>query len=110
MMQIIKDPNETLDWWLCYADSTQDNRLGDDTISSIDSIAVDPSGEIVVTNSGINTLAVVDDAGTTHPPGTVIAVWLSGGIAGSAYEATVTLTTVGGRTYDDALLIRCLND
>lgn len=110
MKQIIKDPNETLDWWLCYADAYGSNRLGEDTIDSIDSIVIDPGGEITVLQSGINSTTVVDDAGQSQRPGTAVSVWLEGGNAGTSYEMTVTFTTAGGRTYDDTILIRCLND
>jgi len=110
MRQIVKDPSEILDWWLCYATPTIDNRLGDDTISGVASITLDPPGEIVVVDSGINATQIIDDHGVAHPPRSAIAVWLSGGVAGACYEMTVTFVTEGGRTYDDTILIRCLND
>lgn len=110
MQQIIKDPDETLDWWLCYADPQGDNRLGDDVLASIASIAFDPAGQVSATLSSINPVPVRDDQGVTHATGTVVVLWLSGGVAGTNYEMTVTITTAGGRTYDDTILIRCLND
>lgn len=110
MQQIIKDPNETLDWWLCYGDPQSDNRLGDDTIVSVSPIAFDPSGGITASQVGVNSTPVTDDAGIQHRANTVVALWLSGGAAGTNYEMTVTFTTAGGRTYDDTILIRCLND
>lgn len=110
MKQIIKDPNETLDWWLCYADASGSNRLGEDTIQSISSVAIDPADEITATLSGINDAPLTDDNGTVHATSTVIAIWLTGGVAGRNYEMTVTFVTAGGRTYDDTILIRCIND
>ena len=108
--QVIKDPDEVVDWWLCLADPASDNRLGTDTIDEIVSVAVDAADELLVLQSGINSAPIIDDIGETQPTGTVIALWLGSGVAGSTYELTVTYTTAGGRTYDDVLLIRCLND
>lgn len=110
MIQIIKDPDELLDWWLCYGDPTTENRLGADQVASIISVVFDPPSEITLTASGINAAPITDDTGVVHPTGSAIALWLSGGVAGRNYEMTVTFSTVGGRTYDDTILIRCLND
>lgn len=110
MYQVTKDPDEIVDWWLCYADPTMSNRLGADRIGSIVSVTVDPPGEVAASSYGINTTTITDDNGSTQPAQSVIALWLTGGVAGVSYEVTIKFTTIGGRTYDDIILLRCLND
>ena len=59
---------------------------------------------------GANCLAVTADAGITIDfytlAGGVVKVWLSGGISGTTYKISATLTTTGGRTKQDEIKVK----
>ncbi len=42
--------------------------------------------------------------------GSIVKVWLSGGVDGNTYKVTVRLTTVGGRTYEVEIRVKVKED
>lgn len=105
MLELLKDPDEVLDWWLDYTP-----RLSNDIIVSIDSITIDPTGELSIVKSEINDSDILDDQGFTIRTAHLIAIWFSGGVNGRAYNVRVVFTTDEGRTYDDDITVICAND
>lgn len=84
-----KDPADDLDYGI---DWTYELALVDDTIAS----------SAWTVTSGIT-------KGTDTHTTTGTTVWVSGGTAGQTYEATNTVTTAGGRTYERSLRIPVIN-
>lgn len=78
------EPASALDYYLDVSAVLLDPT---DTLQMV-SIAVAPSGagQLSVTTVGVT--------------GSVISLWLSGGVAGRAYVIAVTATTAGGRTFE----------
>lgn len=86
-----KDPDEVLDYQLDWADP-DDPRLevGETLLTSVWSV---PTGDVVVDSSDY----VATGLST---------VWLSGGTAGSKCVLLNRVTTSGGRTYDQSVVLR----
>jgi len=80
-----KDPDETADYEFEWAAD-----IGTDTISNV----------TIVADTGIT----VDSNSNTD---NVVTVWLSGGTARSTYRVVCRITTVGGRTLDQSMCMRC---
>jgi hypothetical protein len=78
-----KDPDEVKDYHINWA-----THLGTDTI--VTSTWIVPAG-----------ITKVRDSSTT----TTATIWLSGGTAGQQYHLVNHITTVGGRTEEDSLIM-----
>ncbi|SON55546.1 hypothetical protein HDIA_2005 [Hartmannibacter diazotrophicus] len=78
-----KDPDETLDYRIDWSD-----RLAGDTIAT--SVWVVPPG--LTEGPNLN-----DETTTT--------IWLAGGVEGATHSLTNRITTAGGRTMDQSVLL-----
>lgn len=83
----IKDPSDVLDYDITYEDWITD----DDTITTVVT-SVSPAGELAV-----------DSAQVATPD---VKIWVSGGVAGSTYEITVTASTTAGRVKEETFKLR----
>lgn len=95
MADLYKHPDSRvdygLDWrdWLAY--DPADPAAVPDVIEDAQ-VAVTPAGELAV--DGPATIL-----------GGIVAVWLTGGVAGSTYELACTITTAKGRTDTDTVVV-----
>ncbi len=87
--EAVKDPDEIKDYSLNWA-----------ALLAVDSDTIVTSDWAVVTGSGL-TIDSTSDSDTTTT------VWLSGGTIGVTYELRNRVTTLGGRTYDQTVKLRC---
>lgn len=87
-----KDPNEVLDYQLDWADPTNGPRLqtGETLLTSVWTVS---QGDVVINSS-------------TFTPGGMSTVWLSGGTDNTKCELLNRVTTSGGRTYDETVVLR----
>jgi len=100
-----KDPNAVLDYTIDLAaytngSSTDPNNeyldtANSETISSIVSVTVSPTGELTVDSSAL------------AASNTQIVVWLSSGVAGKIYDVTARFTTSASRTDDRTFQVLC---
>lgn len=86
MLIFTKDPEAIVDYEVDWS-----TWLGSDTLASSTWMA--PSGITVTSSTGFTT--------------TKATIWLSGGTNGSDYVLTNTITTAGGRTEDETVVILC---
>lgn len=86
-----KDPTEVLDYTVSFANELAGRLVGgaDDTILT----------HLVVPDSGITLDSSSHDDSSVE-------FWVSGGTAGVGYEFEVTITTLGGRTYNRSVKIK----
>lgn len=84
-----KDPDEVVDYGVNWADPTSDALAGDTILTST---WVVPPG------------ITKDSAGNTA---TTTTIWLSGGTVGENYEFVNRVVTVGARTFDQTVKLRC---
>lgn len=101
MIRISKDADEFLDYAFV--------RLSPDPIVSV-SYTVVNDADIDVTSCTINTATVVDNNGTKYAPGTVVVMWVDGGIVGKSSTIILTYTTLGGRTKDDHIVFTIIGE
>ena len=80
-----KDADEVLDYKIDFAD-----LLAGDTISTVTWV-IAPSGLTKQSQSNTTTTATI---------------WLTGGADGTSYTVTCTITTAGGRTFEQAVKIK----
>ena len=95
-----QDAGAYLDYWLCFVD-----LVGADLI--IDFVISNPSG-ITVSLAAVNDAVLVDDDLRSHPAGTVIKFWLSGGVVGESYNVNARYTTAIGRIDERSITIYCV--
>jgi hypothetical protein len=71
-----------------------------ETIATVDSVAVDPgtTPPLGVTGAAPNAAPFVDDDGKTVEIGHAVQASVTGGLAGTNYRLTVTVTLSGGAT------------
>jgi len=94
------DPSDLSDYWLLWGD-----KLGTDQINSL---TVDATDGLTVSGAEVLIGSVVDDQGNAHLSSSVVSLWLSGGVAGVAYQVTVTIETVGGRRWQRSFNVLCI--
>lgn len=80
-----KDADEVLDYQINWS-----GLLNADTISTV-AWVISPSGLTKQSQSNTNTTATI---------------WLTGGVDGTTYTVTCTITTAGGRTFEQAVKIK----
>lgn len=85
-----KQPSEVLDYDF---DFSQRLPTGD-TISSVLSVTLDQ-----------NTITLGSGATGVTNTGTVVKVWLLGGLSGTRYKVTCRVLTVGGRTMESDMFV-----
>lgn len=83
-----KDPEETLDYELDWSD-----RLAEGDTIATSAWEITAGGDALVIDSDSNT-----DTTTT--------VWLSAGTLNKNYELTNTITTPGGRTHEQTVILK----
>ncbi|RMG71917.1 MAG: hypothetical protein D6711_14155 [Chloroflexi bacterium] len=84
----LKDPDEVLDYQFSY----QNELLSGSPVDSISTSAFSVT-------SGLTVDSDTNDA-------TTATVWLSGGTAGTNYQVTNTIVTIGGRTIEKSIYIK----
>lgn len=103
----LKDPDAVKDY---VFDFGREMTRTSDTISTIVSVAVSPSGLTIGAGSPPPPVVV---AGTDKNGASVasagVRFWVSGGTLGTEYAVTCRITTVGGRTLDYTGYIRCVS-
>lgn len=82
-----KQPVEVLDYDIDYSEWL----TAGDNVQSIAAPLVEPAG------------LVVDSTFVNDP---VVKIWLSGGISGTTYKITVTMTTADGRVKQDEFRVK----
>jgi hypothetical protein len=76
-----KRPADVLDYDIEFADWIAD--LGDSDTITVATAVLDVTGELVIDSTQIS--------------GSIVKIWLSGGVDGSTYVVTLSITTAAGR-------------
>lgn len=84
--EIIKDPNEVLDYGFMWTDYLA------------------TTGDAIVSHNEIVATGITKDSATQQ--GTIISVVLSGGTDGEVYRIQSRITTVGGRTANRSIYVK----
>jgi hypothetical protein len=102
LKKFIKDPNGKLDYvldWSAWLSPFSDQ------ISSATANVV-PTGGLSIGGTPGGTFSNSAQV-TLSNSQTLATLWASGGVAGSSYDVTVRVTTVGGRIDDRTVTITC---
>lgn len=83
----LKQPADTLDYDLDYAEWLTSG----DTVASADVVA-EPASDLVVEAVFLST--------------PIVKLWLSGGVSGTSYKLTITITTNDGRIKQDEFKLK----